>query len=1125
MFFKPYTGRAMYRPAIRLLLYMKLTVMLCIAAVLQTFASVKAQKITVNAQHETLKKVMKSIQKQQGYRFFFRGAQIANIPITARIEEASLQQAMDMIVAGKNLQWTLVDKMIVIREAEKTVPVYTYVQHEITGVVQDNNGKPIAGVTVQIKGTSNRTQTDASGRFKLSGAAQAILQISSVGYMTQELSTNGKNTIQVVLQNSNMDIGEVVVIGYGSVKKSDLTGSVSSIGSSQITQVNTVSNVAQALQGQAAGVRVNQASGQPGEAMKIQIRGINSLSASNDPLYVVDGMPLDGLSAQLNPEDIENISVLKDASSTAIYGSRGANGVIMITTKKGKSGKTQIGYSNYFGVQNLRKRIDVLNAQDFANLQNEVTQNNNITKNENKPLPWTDEQIRNLGKGTDWQDLVYRSAMVQNHDLNLSGGNDATKYYTSFGYLNQDGIIRNSGFQRLSFRGNIEHRLWDRVTFATSMSLQNSKYNKAQYQSADGGGGIPWSSMVLPPTMQVYDQNGNYTKFTGVSWGETNPVGLSENWNNTSNNLRIIGNASLAVDIMDGLKLKSSIGIDQGTTKNDIYYPGNISLGQRTDENKNPIFGVARKEYGSSVTIINENILEYQKNVGQHSINAVAGFTYQKSKSDNLNSREASGFVNDLFENNAIGSAIVKAQPTSDYLDNKLISYLGRINYGFADRYFLTLTGRYDGSSRFGFNQKFAFFPSAALAWNVHKEEFLKDQELISQFKIRGSYGKSGNQGIGNYQTLANVRARDVVFDNKIGTGFYLSSMDNPNLRWESTKQMDLGLELGFLDNRIQVVADYYNKRTEDLLLNVTLPGSSGFSSVLQNIGVVQNRGFEFQVSARPNIGEGFTWNTSLNLSANRTKVLDIGLDAYGQPITYKEIGTGGNWFPTIVGQSMMQLYGFTVEGTYKTDQEAKDNGEPDKRAGDYRFKNWDGQGLVSASEDRTVISHLEPKFTFGFNNRFTYKNIDFSFLIVGSYGNDIVNEFRKYNISLNGNWNPTYEAYNNRWRGTGDAQFDRPSEKSGSAIRDYANSLWVENGSYLRLRDVTIGYTFPKSLLQSWHLSNLRVYLSAQNYLTITKYSGYDPEVSWGEASVNGWDRGNYPAFKSITAGLRVNF
>ena len=521
---------------------------------------------------------------------------------------------------------------------------------------------------------------------------------------------------------------------------------------------------------------------------------------------------------------------------------------------------------------------------------------------------------------------------------------------------------------------------------------------------------------------------------------------------------------------------------------------------------------------------INEDLLNYSKKIGNHSFDALAGFTYQSTKSENLNSGTAVTFINDVYQDNNLAAATTKAQPGTGYSDFKLVSYLGRINYNYSGKYFATLTGRYDASSKFGENNKFAFFPSGSLAWRISEESFMKNIESISNLKIRASYGFSGNQAISPYQTLARLSNTSVIFNSQIFTGFQQSALANPGLKWETTGQFDLGIDLGMFKDRIQLTADYYNKETTDLLLNVTLPSSTGFGTVLQNVGAVQNRGYEAQLTTY-NLTGAFKWTSVLTISHNKTKILDLGKDALGNPITYKEVGAGGNWFPMMTGNSMSQLYGYRVIGIYQSDAEAVANGEPGKKAGDYKFENKDGSGAVTG-DDRSILTHLEPKFTFGFNNTFEFKNFDLSLLFVGSYGNDIVNEFRKYNITLNGKWATTKDAFNKRWQGPGTGNdFDKPSINSGSSIRDYANSLWVENGNYLRLRDITLGYTLSPHLLQSIKISSLRIYVSAQNYFTLTKYSGYDVEAAWSAATINGWDRGVYPSAKSLTGGLRVNF
>lgn len=585
-----------------------------------------------------------------------------------------------------------------------------------------------------------------------------------------------------------------------------------------------------------------------------------------------------------------------------------------------------------------------------------------------------------------------------------------------------------------------------------------------------------------------------------------------------------MGNVSLKYQVFKDLNLKLSAGLDNSYNRSDYYAPSTISIGTPG--------GQASRNYSNSATFVNENLLNYLKDLGRHHLDIVAGLTYQKSSAEGLNSGTVNSFPSDIFQNNNLGAttATITSLPSgygTSYSDYKLISYLGRINYNYAGKYFATFTSRYDGSSKFGKNNKYAYFPSGALAWRISEEEFLKGNTTLSNLKLRASYGISGNQAISPYQTISSLSNVTLNFGNVANTGFVLSGLDNPDLKWETTSELDAGIDIGLLQNRIQITADWYSKKTDNLLLLVTPPPSSGFGSYYQNMGAVQNRGFEFQLETE-NITEGsLKWNSTLSFSHNKNKVLSLGVDALGNTLTYKEVGAGGNWFPMIVGQGMAELFGYKVTGIYQTDQQAIDNGEPQKHAGDYKFQNLQGAGHVIDGTDRITLSHLQPKFTYGFNNDLQYKNLSLSVLIVGSYGNDIVNEFRKYNITMNGNWTPTQQAYDNRWQGEGTSNLiDKPSSNSGSDIRDYANSLWVENGSYLRVRDITLAYTLPKKWLNSLKITDAKLFVSAQNFITITKYSGYDPEAAWSANSlINGWDRGVYPSSKSITAGLKVNF
>lgn len=1116
---------AIRRPR-QIFLVMKLTASLLLLTLLQVSAKTFSQSVTLKGNALPVEQVFDRIKDQTGYAFVYDAALLKKAhPIALDIKNMPLTDVLRLIVKDQPFTCEVRHRIIVVKESSRPQPAIAATTQTISGKVLDEKGQPVENATVTLLPGAKGALTDARGAFNITGVAPGsyTLRVTFIGYTTYEQKVTvdkDLTNLQIILKTSSSSLNDIVIVGYGATKKSDITGAISSVKAEDLTQVNAVSNVSQALQGHVAGVQVNQASGQPGEFMRIKVRGTTSIGASSNPLYVVDGLPLDDVSSQLNPDDIERLEVLKDASATAIYGSRGANGVILITTKRGKTGKARVSYSGYYGTQQLRKKMDLINAHDFATLQNEVA------KNDGTPLPWTTAQIDSLsGKGTDWQNLVYRKAPVQDHNISISGGNETTKYFTSFGYFNQDGIIENSSFRRISFRTNLDQVITDHFNLTSNVSMQQSRYAQAQYVGAEGGGGVPWTTMVIPATQSVYNPDGSYTRFTGVPWGESNPVGISKELYQPSNATRIIGNVALNYKIIPGLLLKLSAGIDKNDVKEDYYAPGTITIGRGTDKDGNPISGVARRNYSNNLTFINENTLSYNKTFGEHTIDAVGGITYQQTTYDELKTGDATGFITDLYKNNNLGAAVVPAQPNTDYWDYKLISYLGRVNYNYKGKYYATVTGRYDGSSKFGKNNKFAFFPSAALSWNVSQEEFLKNSSQISNLKLRVSYGAAGNQAINPYQTLASMSAKAVVFNNTQYNGFIPSSLENNGLKWETTRQFDAGFDLSLFKDRVTITADYYNKRTSDLLLMVSLPSSSGYNDVIQNVGVVGNKGFEFQVNTR-NLTGPFKWESALTFTSNRTKVLDLGKDAQGKEITYKEIGAGGNWFPTIVGQSMMQLYGYTVTGVYQTDQEAIDNGEPSKHAGDYKFKNWDGKGTVNDADDRTVISHLEPKFTFGFNNNFSYKNFDLSLLFVGSYGNDIVNEFRKYNITMNGKWTPTQAAFDQRWRGPGTSNtVDKPSATSGNSIRDYANSLWVEDGSYLRLRDITLGYTFNAKQLLFAKVASIRVYVSAQNWLTLTNYSGYDPEVSWAVPTVNGWDRGNYPSTKSITVGAKVNF
>lgn len=981
--------------------------------------------------------------------------------------------------------------------------------YDVRGIVMDTTGEPIIGANVIEKGTTNGTITDLNGNFTITTKPNAVLTVTYIGYSKEEIQINGQKRISIYLKEDSHVLDELVVVGYGSVKKSDLTGSVGSVSMEDVNKVG-VTSIDRALQGQVAGVQVNTKTGQPGESMMIRIRGGNSLSGGNDPLYVIDGMPVEGINSDINPEDILSMEVLKDASSTAIYGSRGANGVVMITTKRGREGRTSIDYNGYVGISQLRKKLDLLNRDEYVNMVNEVS------INDGNGIVYTPEQAALL-PDNDWQDLVYQTALTHSHQLSISGGTEKSKFYTSLNYLKQEGIIRNSDYSRFSFRINGDQKITDKLNFSSNISYSYGIQNYAN-SSADGPGAISFTTMMIAPIQNIKDEDGNYTMFSGTPWGGTNPIGVAELYQNRNINSRMLANASLSWDIFKDLNLRINAGAEIVSSENDRYIPIGLAAGGQMD-------GDASKSKSNYYSLINENILTYNRTFSNiHSLNVMGAATFQVYEYNNLGGN-GNGFLRDVYTTNNLGVAATPGTPWSGYSDYKMASFLGRVNYGLKNRYLLTVTARYDGSSKFSKNHKFAFFPSAALAWRISEEKFMKGLTWWNNFKLRASIGQTGNQSIGAYSTFARLGTSTVILGDDRKTGFYLSSIANDNLKWETTTQTDIGVDLGFLNNRISIGVDLYWKQTRDLLYSATLPPSSGFGSMLRNLGRIDNKGIEVSINT-VNLQGKVNWTTSLNITSNKSIVKDLGSDVYGNKITRIDAPiTGGNWFPLFLNEAPFQLYGYEIEGIYQTDEEARLNGEATKKAGDYRFKDTDGVPGITAA-DKTIIANTQPKFTFGLTNIINWNNFQLDFLITGSVGGDIVNEFNKYLTNIGGTWNVRKDVWENRWQEGKGGQYARASYETQSylAFGD-PSSIWVENGSYIRLKNIKLAYRFPSKWFSGTRKPDISLYVSGYNLITITGYSHYDPETSNTQSVVNGWDRGVYPTTKSYTIGLQVKF
>ncbi|WP_348723365.1 SusC/RagA family TonB-linked outer membrane protein [Parabacteroides goldsteinii] len=1071
------------------------------------FSYAQHQQVRLTGSNVTLKTAFKQIEQQTKLFVDYNTQEVNDSRVLTKLpKNSNVKEVMEQLLEGSGCSITFSNGHIIINKQARTVSS----TKNISGVVKDETGEPVIGANVVVKGTTNGTVTDMNGRYSLEVPEGGVLQISYIGYNTQEVKVGSGDVVNVSLREDSEALDEVVVIGYGTVKKSDLTGAVGSVQMKDVSQVG-ITSADRALQGQIAGVQVNARTGQPGESMMIRVRGSNSLAGGNEPLYVIDGMPVEKMNSDINPEDILSMEVLKDASSTAIYGSRGANGVVMITTKRGRTGDTVLEYNGYVGVSSLRKKLDLLGKDDYIAMVNEVSQN------DGNGIAITPEQAALL-PNNDWQDLAYQTALTHSHQVSVSGGTDKTKLYSSLNYMNQEGIIKGSDYNRFALRINGDQKLARNLSLNASIAYSYGTQNTAN-SNADGWGAIAYTAMVMAPIQEIRDADGKYTNFSGTPWGGTNPVGMAELYKNKTVNSRLLANMSLIYEIIDGLTFRVNAGAEVNAGSSDRYIPIGLSAGGKLD-------GDASKSKSNYYTIINENILTYDKRFNKnHALNLMGGVTFQTYQYNDLGG-SGTGFLRDVYETNNLGVASTPGTPSSGYSDYRMASFLGRANYNLMERYLLTVTARYDGSSKFSKNHKFAFFPSAALAWRLSEENFMKDIDWLSNLKLRASIGQTGNQSISPYQTFARLGTSGPIFGDGKDIGFGLSSMANDDLKWETTTQTDIGVDFGFFSNRLNIGFDYYWKQTRDLLYNATLPPSSGYSSMLRNLGRIDNKGFEISINTI-NMKGKVNWTTNLNITSNRSIVKDLGSDVYGNKIQRIDapIG-GGNWFPLFVGKAPFQLYGYEIEGIYQTDEEARLNGEATKKAGDYRYKDTDGKAGITTG-DKTIIANTQPKFTFGLTNIVNWNNFELSFLLIGSVGGDIVNEFNKSITNIGGTWNIRKDVWENHWTPENpNAKYARAS----AATKDYLafgdpNSVWVENGSYLRFKDIKLAYTLPSQWFAGSRKPNISVYLSGQNLITITSYSHYDPEASWTSSAVNGWDRGVYPSAKSFTLGLQVKF
>ena len=1117
---------------------MKITVFILLTTSLQLAARTNAQTVTLSLKNVNIQKVFKEISKQTGVSILYNEDIFKEFPpCTIDVKNAKIDEVLDNCLKGQPFRYSLEGGIITV-EKKLPKPLDNLEQPEviIKGKVTDEEGAPLEGVSVIVVGKKAGTSTDASGNFSVNVEGNETLRFSYIGFETIDVRVNNKTGISVKLIRSTSASSDIVVVGYGTQKKGDLTGSVSSVKGEDVSQLST-QRVDEALQGRAAGVMVQTTDGSPGGNTTIRIRGMNSISGGNNALIVIDGLQGGDLKF-LNPADIESVEILKDASATAIYGAQGANGVILITTKKGKTGKPVIAYSYSFGLQKLRKKLKLQNAVEFANTVNAYALAQNGINNPN-PLPlFSEAEIDDFKKtgGTDWQDVIYRTAPMSNHELSLSGGTANLKYFVSGGYLNQDGILLNSNYNRFSLRANFQADITDKLNFNLNWFGTKEAGNSPPFGS--GGEFLAKgvnTATLWAPTEPVYDSLGNYSVHRGGygAYKVWNPLASVVEPDIDNSSIRNMLNAYLEYKPLPGLSIRITGGANVNNTNNKIFYNRKTLIGAQAG-------GKGISTESMFVNFQNSNIITYDKTIGEHRF-IITGVGEQQFLKYKYSSIDAGNFLIDQTGINDLGSAKLVVL-SSDANQRVLNSYLGRINYFFADKYLLTASYRADGSSVFGENNKWGYFPSASVAWRASKEAFISRLNIFSDLKFRASWGITGNQAISPYQTLPKVlsgrnydyNGTDQTTDLGVAVATYGASAPNPSLKWESTTQINFGIDVGLFGGRLNATVDYYTKTTNDLLMSRTLPVYTGFRVRTDNIGSIRNRGIEIAISGDPVVGK-FRWNTGFNISANRNKVLSLGDVPDGRigfPTNDGGYALGNPLMYLVEGEPYGQMYGYGFEGIWGTDKssQAAIYGE---LPGDEKWTDVNKDSIIDV-KDLMLIGNAFPKFIFGWNNSLTYKNFELNFLIQGSQGNDIFNMTR---IRLEGYQTETSARLLDRW--TPEHQnTDVPGFVEGKA-REQANLVqnvrinndqrrqrWVEDGSYVRLKNITLSYNLPRSFTNRIKMKNLKAYISGVNLITITNYSGYDPEVSsWNDMDSRiGVDFNNYPQQKIITVGLNVS-
>jgi len=1061
-----------------------LTVLLMVS-LLHTGIMAQPSRISLEVKDESLEKIFQMIEKSTGYEFFFHHDRLdVSQKMDINIVDQDVETVLNQLLSNTGNSFRIVNNYILITaNDEVNGNQNSFAQtRTITGRVVDVDGDPLPGVTIILKGTTQGTVTNSDGYYTLSGVTdETILVYSFIGMLAREVVVGNQSRIDISMNYDLLGLDEVVVIGYGTQRRGNITSAVAVI-SEDAFDSRPNSQFGNLIQGKAAGVQVLTPSGKPSAGFNIRIRGTSSISAGSEPLYVVDGMPTTDTRA-INPADIENITILKDAASAAIYGAQGANGVVIITTRRGKEGAPRFDFSSYVGFSSPWRTLEVLNSEQYRDLMTELGRN-------------TDWSLYTAN--TDWQNEIFQMGLSQNYQFSVSGRNDQTGYYLSAGWVEQEGAVRSSSMDRFNFKMNLDQKVNDWLSFGSNISYSDYFDVDVNDNQAINQGGVILGMLSTPPNIAIYNEDGTFTSNPFQDW--ENPVASTDGSERGYKSRRLMGNIFSEVDLLPDLQFRTNLGIEHSNSAYSYFLdPFRTSYGRARQ-------GISQYNTNNYNFWILENLLTYSRTINEHSLSLMGGSVVQKTQWES-SGIERIGFASDAITTPNAGATIQNA--TASKAEKSNASFISRFNYDYASRYLLTANFRVDGSSSFGPGNRWGYFPSFSAGWRISDESFMPQWDFLTDLKIRAGWGMVGNDNIPGYAFLGRVGVgANYPIGGLILPGTYPASIENRNLKWEATEQTNIGMDFTFFEARLLFSADAYIKNTSDLLLFINLPHLTGFSSGLLNVGKLENRGIEFELSSRNFTGD-FIWNTDFNISFNRNKVIDV----VGQEIIGGSVAGRGDVSYSREGEPLGLFYGYIAGGV-------------DPATGMMYYINQNGESVFNPTpEDRTIIGDPNPDFLFGLSNRFAYRNFDLSVFLQGSYGNDIFNATRIETEGMIDAKNQSRQVLN-RWRAPGQ-ETDIPRAVADNTDNSILSTRFVEDGSYLRVKSITLGYELPSSVIQRLNIKSLRFHVSAENLLTFTNYTGYDPEVNaFGTSNIAlGVDYGTYPHTRNLIFGVNVSF